>query len=396
MSEKFLDYSQFRDSFLIDWREVIINPPDSLWERVLALFDACFQLPEHELQKPLICAAILTPSALSTNLPIIFLWGQSGSGKSKVGSLASKLYGVQPLQEGTTTASIRNTLDDRKYVYHPDDPDIKLEVNTVLTWDDIRPNRVSPNSPDSIFGLLKSGCSRATSKTRIALPGGKIQEFCTFGTKIISSIHPHWAIPGCEELKRRAMIFKFEKSEAVREYVDIDLVDLLELETDLKLFWQSNICQEYQVIKRGLSKVKINSTEHREFRSMCLDVLTTLALFTGKDVINEYLTPYQELIRLPNLDKSITIEILNQFIDEKMLDVLKSNKQFAEEGYSEMIYDELKISSQDILEFLKKRSSDGSLDLIRLDNLTIHQLMSQSGFKPQSTKQGLFWVKPLL
>ncbi|MEA5500357.1 hypothetical protein VB834_09280 [Limnoraphis robusta Tam1] len=397
MSEKFLDYSQFRDSFLIDWREVVPNDSDSLWDNLSLLFDACFLLPHNELQRDLILATILTPSAIATNLPITFLWGESGSGKSKVGSLASKLYGVQPLLENSTTASIRNTLNDRKYLVHPDMPEERLERNTILCWDDIRPVRISPNSPDSIFGILKSGCNRATSKTRIALPGAKIQEFCTFGTKIISSIHTHWSIPGCEELKRRAMIFHFKKNETDREYVDPDLLDVTELEIDLKLFYRTDICLEYQAIKRGINKHK-TSSKHREFKTMILDVLTTLALHKQlkvNEVIDEYLIPYQELVRLPLLEKSITIEILSQFVEEKTLATLTQNKLFLEDGMEQFIETELRITSQEALDFLKKRILDGSLDLPRLDNLTIHQLMINQGFKPQSTKQGLIWVKPL-
>jgi hypothetical protein len=355
-------------------------------------------MPEHKLQKDLILAAIITPSAIATNLPIMFLWGQSGSGKSKVGSLASKLYGVTPLLENSTTASIRNTLDDRKYIVHPEEPEFRLEQNTILTWDDIRPIRISPNSPDNIFGILKSGCSRATSKTRIALPGGKVQEFCTFGTKIISSIHAHWAIPGCEELKRRAMIFKFEKSERDREYVDPDLLNVDELMLDLKLFWSADVCLEYQAIKRSLNKYKPKNTELRDFKTMCVDILTTLSLVTGLSIaetVNNYLEPYQEKIRLPLLDKSITVEILSQFIEERELQALKVNQSFFTQGMEDFIENEIRISSQEVLEFLKKRAADGSLELSRLDNSTVHQLMTQQGFKTQSSKQGLIWVRKL-
>lgn len=80
MSDKFLDYSKFRDSFLTNWREAVPNSSDDLWTNLNLLFDACFEMPEHELQKHLILAAITTPSAMSTNLPVVFLWGQSGKG----------------------------------------------------------------------------------------------------------------------------------------------------------------------------------------------------------------------------------------------------------------------------------------------------------------------------
>ncbi len=61
----------------------------------------------------------------------------------------------------------------------------------------------------------------------------------------------------------------------------------------------------------------------------------------------------------------------------------------------QFVESDLKITSQEVLSFLKRRINDGSLDLPRLDNLTIHQLMINQGFKAESTKQGLIWSKPL-
>jgi hypothetical protein len=95
------------------------------------------------------------------------------------------------------------------------------------------------------------------------------------------------------------------------------------------------------------------------------------------------------------LDKSITVEILSQFIEERELQTLKANQGFFTQGMEDFIENEIRISSQEVLEFLKKRAADGSLELSRLDNSTVHQLMTQQNFKAQSSKQGLIWIRKL-
>lgn len=308
------------------------------------------------------------------------------------GIFCSNLYRFYPLQESSTTASIRNELNSRKWVTHPDSPDIRLEQNFILVWDDLRPNRISPDSIDGIFSILKSGCSRQTSKTNIALPGGKVMEFCTFGGKVISSIHPLWSVPGADELRRRSLIFKFQKSETL-EPLNLETVDITELSCQLKAFWTNRENREkFKYVKRKLSNLKSNFDNN--FKTFCLDILATFCVFTDaktRDAIS-LLDSYNAFLRTPLLSISLTDEILDNFLNEKRQELDDSNKLFLDQGLTEFVEREFYVKSADLIRMFRERMIDGSVEL-KIDNSTLHQLMQSRGFVPVVTKDGVYWYQ---
>ncbi|MEL7038909.1 MAG: hypothetical protein AAFO04_25370 [Cyanobacteria bacterium J06592_8] len=393
MADKFIDFSKEREKNLTPFNEVIdVSSLSFFYDKIYTVFTACVSLPHSEIQIPLILAYICTPSAMSNRLPICFFQGKSGSGKSKAGMFANNLYGVDILQESATTASIRNELNNRKFILHPEDGATQLEQNTILVWDDLRPVRISPTSPDSIFGMLKSGCSRQTSQSKIALPGGKTQEFCTFGLKVISSISPIWAYPGCEELIRRSMPFRFEKvvSSDV-EFIDIETIEIFELSLQLKNFWfDTSILNEYQAIRKTITHMK---SEHKEFKTFCVDILTTLSIISEiplKEVIQLF-NEYCSTVREPMLNNTIVDEILDTWLLDKKESLKEENAEFVEQGLEEFVQEKLEIPSVQVYKFLKSRINDGSIDLQRIDNPYIHELMIKQGFTSKITKHGLIW-----
>ncbi len=190
------DYSSLlAKTKLIDSWEVLYERDLSLAQNLLNFLKRSVVLP-HDFYD-LIVAYLLIPSALSQVVPYVFLFGQSGTGKSTLGKLASYWYGVNINSSNDTFASIRNSLNEQKYqeIFIPTDdehlpPVVKhTEVNTAMIWDDIDPSVFSNNS--NIYRLFKFGYDRATDKITISSENrGENLEFHCFCPKIFSSISP--------------------------------------------------------------------------------------------------------------------------------------------------------------------------------------------------------------
>jgi hypothetical protein len=169
---------------------------------------------------------LLIPSALCTNLPILFLFGASGSGKSQVSKLASVLWNCKIFSPADTFAAIRNEIDSKKkqvIEYWTGDSQLphykECEANMMMVWDDIDPN-ILTTKPD-IFRMLKVGCDRRTSV--ISLSGDKVgvnMMFDCFSPKIFSSISPLHAIPELGELKRRMLVIPHRRSDFLPIFYD--------------------------------------------------------------------------------------------------------------------------------------------------------------------------------
>lgn len=385
------DAPQWEDFFTLEELEICGN---NLWEIGLKILEKGVILPYPELQLPFILGYTFTPSAMATRFPLAFFYGPSGSGKSNTGIFCSRIYGEAPLQESATTSALRNEINARKWVVHPEDEMVRVERNTILVWDDLRPVRISPLGQDNIFSILKSGCSRQTSITKTATVNGKTNDFCTFSGKIISSISAIWSVPGAEELQRRSFVFKFQKSKLESELLPLDLVDLNNLTLMLSNYWfDRNNRLTYRNNKKQIGKVK--SAVDNPFFKLSQDVLTTMLTMGGygRSELVELFDNYNALIRLPALNSSITDEMLDQFLLEREKQFKLEQENFIKQGFPEFCSDNLEIHSSEVQEFLKLRIADGSLDLPQLSNATLHLLMQRKGFKPRTTNNGVTWVK---
>lgn len=187
----------------------LLSSEDGIADTWREIYDESLSLPwnvHHILQQTIllphdfydiIAAYFLLPSALCRNIPYLFLYGQSGSGKSTVAKIASYLHGVPINSSSDTFAAIRNALEDRRYghatIQDPDNPDNtwtdKVPRNTIMVWDDI--NAQTFTSQPNLYNMLKFGTNKSTST--IAISGKEIGEtlkFNCFCPKVFSSISP--------------------------------------------------------------------------------------------------------------------------------------------------------------------------------------------------------------
>ena len=275
----------------------------------------------------IIAAYMLIPSALAKVVPYLFLYGQSGTGKSTLGKLISYFWGVPINTSGDTYASIRNSLNDRKYQdieipsKDPSFPSIykKVEVNTGMVWDDID-SSVVLNTP-YFFRMLKVGYDSSTDKISISSDiKGENLEFRCFSLKVFSSISPIHLEDSLKELQRRLIVIPFKRIEDVsderlaqlgttkdtwpKHLLNINAFDWKGFSSLFTNFWNRELAEVYLLNRKTLMNT-LTGLSSKE-RAISLDLLSAgIASGIWKDEI-------QGVARLKNYFDWFEREI-NQF-----------------------------------------------------------------------------------
>lgn len=202
-----IDFASFRKGSDKSWRTLLTQNEKGI-EIFKTILRRIVHLPFPDIQESILLAALLTPSASCSQLPIIFAQGVSGSGKSSIGKFAGLIWDCQPLVGATTAAALRRTISTRSTLEHNGK---KYEKNHVLIWDDISTFLIKN---EMIKSLIKSGTDRETSVILISKKGSdtKVEPFQCFGMRIISSVEPFYSDPELIELNRRFLIFECRKN----------------------------------------------------------------------------------------------------------------------------------------------------------------------------------------
>lgn len=232
-----------------------------------------------------VAAYLVLPSALCLNVPIIFLYGASGSGKSQVGKFASKLWECKIYSPADTAASIRNDINKSKkhlVEYYQDDSELpyyrECEKNIMMVWDDIDP-KILTAKPD-IFRMLKVGCDRSTSI--VSLSGektGSIMEFDCFSPKIFSSVTPIHTIPDFQELSRRMLVVTHKKTSILPIFMDD--YDWTTLARKLQAFWDLTSAMAFVDFRNRLARRSDRAKLIEPSRWSILKDFFTAGIITG-------------------------------------------------------------------------------------------------------------------
>lgn len=390
--KKFIDYSQYRDnSHEVRWTD--LTKSSQLGSQLIDLISCVAKLPEPDLQLPILASVALTPSTLSTISPVNFLYGATGTGKSAVGVVISKLFkNVTPLMGTATTASIRNELNSRKWL---DFPDCEYETNCVLIWDDIHPSLFTLE----LFTILKCGYSRETSITTIAGANGVNIRFDTYGPKWISSISPLWAITDYQELKRRSLIFH---TKSLTDFAvlpddltlfDYESIDFTGLSKKFNDFWNSEAnLIEYSKIKRSLSKLR-GKVKNLQLFKITLDALTAgylTGVFKSEDHAIKSLIDYSHYLNdFINL-KPPSLLLLSAFLKDIESKFTKENQELIE---LDLPTKQPTVKPRIIKDFLKQEADNGNLEQNLINNSFIHDLMNSLGWKLIKIGKDSLWSK---
>jgi hypothetical protein len=187
------------------------------YDNTISLLSQTVILPHPEIQLPLQAVALWLNTKWCKQLPIIFNYGEAGTGKSTTALIARSMHDSELLSASSTFASIRNAIKESRYLT-PEDESEETD-GAILAFDNVNSSTFDDEDVRNIFLMgNKRGTDLVTHAGKVG--GGNVQFRC-FCLKMMSSIFPIYTRPELSELLRRMVIIFHEKVEGK----EIDLID---------------------------------------------------------------------------------------------------------------------------------------------------------------------------
>ena len=292
------DYSSLlgeENEYITSWKD-IYDENKSLPDNFLNILKQSVYLPLDHYK--IIAAYSFIPSALARVVPYLFLWGISGSGKSTIGKLVSRLHGVKITSSTNTFAAIRNSLNKRRKAIvnvpsnNPSFPtgyQKEVETNTIMVWDDIDPSVF--NKTSDFYRLFKFGYDKSSDVIEISSSEevGTNLKFHCFCPKIFSSISPLHLDNNLKELRRRLLVIPTKTIENLSEarkqeleiydclweekLLNVDNLSWQDFNLKFKQFWDLDMAKLY-LENRNLLVKSLKGLTSQE-RVVSIDLLTT-------------------------------------------------------------------------------------------------------------------------
>lgn len=277
-SPDYVPFEQFRATvYDFGTESEIWNENQSIGKNILNIINGVVWLPEQSLQAAILASYVLTPSALSDALFILFLYGGQGTGKSDFSRIVECLHGCTIQSAGCTTyVGLRNYVNEKRWrVLNSQERNYALIFNNL-------PERIFNDKPD-LYNFLLIGCRRGEDLIQISKGQGENLQFRVFGLKVINSKFPVFLNSekfDATELKDRCLIAFFEKNPNFTKTIPVNS-DLSFLKWKFDQFWANpenlGLYVNNKKILLKAWKKEISSNRRNLF---AVDLLTT-GLTTG-------------------------------------------------------------------------------------------------------------------
>lgn len=252
------DYKALREFLCVDtypWDDEL-----TFGQNLIHLFSNYFVIPHANTQIPILAAFASLPSAICTVVPILWLEGTEGSGKSNIMNIFAAIYDVKVQNASWSFASIRNEIENNSIDASGD------EKHFVLCLDNLNEDTFKN---ENLYTLFLCGYDRKDSITAIAIPGGENVEFNTFCPKVVTTVHNVLSLVRFAEIKRRCLRIttkSIDKITPLDKANDIDLSNFQDIRSlNLKVLndrfnelWNDGNLAKYLVLWRQLNKTKFN------------------------------------------------------------------------------------------------------------------------------------------
>lgn len=353
-------------------------------QNLLNVINTFVYYPNNLVQSRVVACYLSLELQLLDKAFILYLFGESRSGKSTTGKLASVLTNSSVWSSNSTFASIRRYLEAQRYRQNKGvllrdlesgDP---IERNLFLIWDDHNELSLSNNQ---IYQFLKTSCDRLTAKDSLAssddLKGTK--EFSTFSLKIISSTFSPFKNPLFTELSNRCIYVRCERINA-----DVEQIEQIEdwLWTDIGKThdeaWNERNAIKFFETLHTLKKPKDFSLPQWEIsRTLIASGITQSIFENSTEAIDCFLEHWQSLGEL--IQERSHLEIMLEHLIEEWANTRPNLRNYVVANF--------------IADSVKARIKSGELPLNRYNAKEVYDAMKILGYELRLVNGVNVWSK---
>lgn len=376
----------------------IWNEELSFAQNVKSIIEQSVAIPDKKIQLPIIVSYSCLPSALCTVVPILFLQGREGTGKSTIAIVLSAIFGQEIFSAATSFAAIRNAVQNCRW-YLPESQE--QERNFGICFDNVNANTFRD---ESLYTFFLNGNNRKTDRMEISNGDGTNILFKVFCPKICTSIHPLYSEPRLCEISRRMLPIKFRRVEDldpedlddfdVFNRLDVENVDLGFLNEKFNVFWNPDNAAKFMELKRSMTgkgkKIKPPRIIKGHQWSLTIDMIcagVVAGLWVNPEHAIEDIKSYWEWHGMNISSKTSSFSrACKQIIDGKIGNQRTIDRELG-------IKTAIEIGCNDFQNQLKSLASSGALD----ENVTprnVTDAMSRLGWHREQNKNGDWvWVE---
>ncbi len=285
---------------------------------MISLFQEYFYIPDPEIQIPILAAYASLHSCLSNVVPILWIEGAAGSGKSLLLSIYGAVAGVKTQNASWTFASIRNEIENNR-------ADESGEKHYILCLDNLNEETFRN---ENLYTLFLCGYNRKDSITAIAQLGGENISFDCFSPKVVTTIHGVLSLPRFSEVKRRALRIYTKSIDSVARaegkhipqdisIKDLGCKDLSIFNAQFNYLWREENQNLFLKYWRQVSKAKFKCGLAR--KKMCLDLVAcglVSGVWQSLDLAVEAVNNYWEWMDNKDSDSPL-VGVVKHFISQE-------------------------------------------------------------------------------
>jgi hypothetical protein len=377
----------------------------------ISFLNRAIALPHEKIIEKILASYVLVNSKASKVLPILWIQGKSGTGKSLLSYLIAAYRGnaANILSSTSTFAGIRNQLQHLRWYRQsaPLNTSLQNEKPYLLVWSDIKEESITKNL-DNMYALFRNGCYRAEEKIVISEGNGKNLPFYVFGQKVVSTTETFISNPKWAELYRRILPVKtvhYQELEPryLEQYNNRDLLDLYCIDWDgiseeYNKHWDYARLTSIQQCYKDKQKIvktakKLGITDHQI--SISFDVVIAgyvSDLFNNLEDCLAVWALYWELAvnQIKQGEHMDISKIVIEVVTEESEQQIKIMKQLEKIGRLDLI-EPIKIPPKIIKQAIKNAYDAGVIGEYK--NKDINQCMEELGFTLTKINKEYYWVK---
>lgn len=411
-----------RDNSLIDWDSFNLNEGNAFtdyWnfektypENFLSFLNRGIALEHEPIISRVLASYTVANSKLSKVIPILFLYGSSGSGKSLLSFFIASFRGEGHNMVGssTTFAALRNHIQQQRWYMVDRDLNTSLsnEKPYIVVWSDIKETSLI-GQDDKMYSLFRNGCYRKEEKIFISSGDGSNIPFYVFGQKVISTIENFADKPRWSELYRRCFFVytkKFSDLDPVylsefksRDLIDYESIDFKGVEKFYEAHWNIDRIRAVQSGIKSKQRTKKKYAENfglsdNEFE-ISFDVIVQAVashIFPSLESAYQCFGAYFALCRKSQKtsDKPLLCQILEGFIGTKEQDHASLCEKFKANGMKHLVKP-FTLNPRDVKAVIDEAKKDGVIQAVSTNDLI--EAMGQLGFVVAKADKGFMWAK---